>query len=174
MADVRECALVQSPGRCRAGAHTGLKAWVLAVYFSSASILFGAAAVAGAAEFRSVAVPAAVLYDAPSVQARKVWVAPRQMPLEVLTVVNQWVKVRDVSGDAAWIDRGELSTQRTLVARVSATIRVAGQEGAEVVFVAERGVLLELVDPMPVSGWIRVRHRDGSSGWVRAAEVWGL
>ena len=116
MADVRECALVQSPGRCRAGAHTGLKAWVLAVYFSAASILFGAAAVAGAAEFRSVAVPAAVLYDAPSVQARKVWVAPRQMPLEVLTVVNQWVKVRDVSGDAAWIDRGELSTQRTLVA----------------------------------------------------------
>ena len=138
------------------------------------AVLFAVASWAGAAEFRSVGVPAAVLYDAPSVQARKVWVAPRQMPLEILTVVNQWVKVRDVSGDAAWIERGELSTQRTLVARVSATIRVAGQEGAEVVFVAERGVVLELLDPMPVSGWIRVRHRDGSSGWVRAAEVWGL
>ena len=130
--------------------------------------------VAGAVDFRSVAVPVAVLYDAPSVQARKVWVAPRQMPLEVLTVVNQWVKVRDVSGDAAWIERAELSTQRTLVARVSASIRVAGQEGSEVLFVAERGVVLELLDPMPVSGWVRVRHRDGSSGWVRAAEVWGL
>ena len=142
--------------------------------FLTAAALLAAATVAGATDFRSVSVPAAVLYDAPSVQARKVWVAPRQMPLEVLTVVNQWVKVRDVSGDAAWIARGELSTQRTLVARVNATVRVAGQEGSEVVFVAERGVLLELVDPTPVSGWVRVRHRDGSAGWVRAAEVWGL
>ena len=167
MANVRAIARVPRPARRRVGGRAVFKAWVFAA-------LFGVAGVAGAAAFRSVGVPAAVLYDAPSVQARKVWVAPRQMPLEVLTVVNQWVKVRDVSGDAAWIERGELSTQRTLITRVSATIRVAGQEGAEIVFVADRGVVLELLDPMPVSGWVRVRHRDGSSGWVRAAEVWGL
>jgi SH3-like domain-containing protein len=127
-----------------------------------------------AAEFRSVGSPAAILYDGPSLQARRLWVAPRLMPLEVLATVGQWIKVRDVSGDAAWIERAELSAQRTVVSRVNAPVRAAGQEGAEVLFVAERGIALELVDPAPVFGWIRVRHRDGSSGWVRSAEVWGL
>lgn len=126
------------------------------------------------AEFRSVAGAAAVLFDGPSLQARKLWLAPRQMPLEVLSLVGQWVKVRDVSGDVAWVERAELSAQRTLVTRASVSVRSLGQEGAEVVFVADRGVVLELADPAPVSGWVRVRHREGSSGWVRSADVWGL
>ncbi len=138
------------------------------------AIGWAGASAAAAADFRSVSAPVAVLYDAPSLQARKVWLAPRQMPLEVLSVVNQWVKVRDVSGDAAWIERAELSAQRTLVARVSAAVRNVGQEGAEILFVAERGIVLELVDPVAVSGWVRVRHRDGTPGWVRSADVWGL
>ena len=133
-----------------------------------------AATPAFAAEFRSVGSPAAVLYDGPSLQARRLWVAPRHMPLEVLASVGQWIKVRDVSGDVAWIERAELSAQRTVVSRVNAPVRAAGQEGAEVVFVAERGVALELVDPAPVFGWIRVRHRDSGAGWVRSAEIWGL
>ena len=33
-------------------------------------------------------------------------------------------------------------------------------------------VLLELAEPI-ASGWIKVRHRDGDSGFVKAAEVWG-
>lgn len=134
----------------------------------------GLTGAAWGAEFRSVAGPVAVLFDGPSLQARKIWLAPRQMPLEVLSVVGQWVKVRDVSGDVAWLERTELSAQRTLVTRASASVRSLGQEGAEVVFVADRGVVLELADPAPVSGWVRVRHRDGASGWVRAADVWGL
>jgi SH3-like domain-containing protein len=129
---------------------------------------------AWSAEFRSVAGAALVLFDGPSLQARKLWVAPRQMPLEVVSVVGQWVKVRDVSGDVAWVERAELSAQRTVVTRTSASVRNLGQEGAEVVFATDRGVVLELVDPTPVSGWVRVRHRDGSSGWVRSADVWGL
>jgi SH3-like domain-containing protein len=61
-----------------------------------------------------------------------------------------------------------------VIARANATVRSAAQDGAEVVFQAERGVVLELAEPAPAPGWVRVRHRDGSSGYVRAAEVWGL
>jgi len=35
-------------------------------------------------------------------------------------------------------------------------------------------VLLELVEAAPAPGWTRVRHRDGTTGYVRVAEVWGL
>jgi SH3-like domain-containing protein len=129
---------------------------------------------AAAAEFRSVGVAVAVLYDGPSAQARRLWLAPRGTPLEVLSTVAPWVKVRDASGDIAWIDRGELVAQRTVVARAQAPVRSAGQEGAEVLFVVERGVGLELLDPVAISGWLRVRHRNGASGWVRASDIWGV
>lgn len=129
---------------------------------------------AAAAEFRSVGVAVAVLYDGPSAQARRLWLAPRGTPFEVLSTVAPWVKVRDASGDIAWVDRVELVAQRTVVARAQAPVRSAGQEGAEVLFVVERGVGLELLDPVAISGWLRVRHRNGASGWIRASDIWGV
>jgi SH3-like domain-containing protein len=145
--------------------------WLAGAAVACAGLVSAAGALA--AEFRSIAAPA-VLYDAPSLLAKKLFVAPRGMPVEVVSVVNQWVKVKDQAGDIAWVERADLSTQRTVIARANATVRSAAQDGAEVVFQAERGVVLELAEPAPAPGWVRVRHRDGSSGYVRAAEVWGL
>ncbi|MEP6702751.1 MAG: SH3 domain-containing protein, partial [Betaproteobacteria bacterium] len=34
-------------------------------------------------------------------------------------------------------------------------------------------VLLELVEP-PVSGWVKVRHRDGQTGYVNISQIWGV
>lgn len=127
-----------------------------------------------AAEFRSVGVAAAVLYDSPSAKGRKLFVAPRGMPLEVVSVVNAWVKVRDASGDVLWIERAELGTQRMVVATTLATVRSSPLDSAVAVFQAERGVVLELTDPNSTSGWVKVRHRDGALGFVRTQEVWGL
>ncbi len=144
--------------------------------FASAllSVALLALPVAARAEFRSVGVPAAILYDGPSVKGRKLFVAPRGMPLEVLSQVNTWIKVRDVAGDVMWIERKDLGGSPNVVASVSmATVRSAAQDGAPVVFQAERGVMLEVVEGAATAGWVRVRHRDGTSGWVKAAEVWG-
>jgi len=41
------------------------------------------------------------------------------------------------------------------------------------VFEAERDVVLELVEAVP-GGWVKVRHRDGQSGFLKAPQVWGL
>jgi SH3-like domain-containing protein len=38
---------------------------------------------------------------------------------------------------------------------------------------AEKNVLLELVDP-EAGNWVRVRHRDGTSGYVKASDIWGI
>jgi SH3-like domain-containing protein len=129
-----------------------------------------------ATEFRSVAQPA-VLYDGPSRQARKVFAAPRGMPLEVIAALGTWIKVRDVSGDVVWIERSELGERRSVVTTVLATVRREPQDAAAVVLLADRGVLLDVVEGTPsesVPGWVRVRHRDGEGGWVRTAEVWGV
>ena len=34
-------------------------------------------------------------------------------------------------------------------------------------------VVLELLEAVP-GGWVKVRHRDGQSGFLKAPQVWGL
>jgi SH3-like domain-containing protein len=128
-----------------------------------------------AADFRSVNVAAAVLWDGPSDKAKKVFVAPRGMPVEVISTLNTWVKVRDLSGDVTWMAANELSKTRTVVATTLATARATAQDSAALAFQAERGVTLELLDAGQISaGFAKVKHKDGTIGYVKTAEVWGL
>lgn len=133
----------------------------------------GWGASAHAAEFRSVGDAPAILYDTPSQKGRKLFVAPRAMPVEIVQVSGDWIKVRDAAGSLAWTEAKALTSQRQVVVTASnARIRATGNDLAPIVFTAEKGVLLELSDS-PASGWLRVRHRDGESGYVKASEVWG-
>ena len=131
------------------------------------------APVAVAAEFKSVGAAPAIMYDAPSERGRKMFVAPRGMPVEVVLSYGEWTKVRDVSGDLSWVEAKTLDARRHVVVNVaSAKVRSAPDEGSAVVFSADKGVLLELAEPIS-SGWIKVRHHDGQGGYIRAADVWG-
>lgn len=129
---------------------------------------------AGAAEFRAVGNEPAVLYDAPSTKAKKLYVVSREYPLEVVVRVQGWTKVRDADGGLNWVEDRLLTDRRTLMVKAPrAEVRQAAEENAPVAFVAEQGVVFELVEPA-ASGWVRVRHRDGAGGYVRIAQVWGL
>jgi SH3-like domain-containing protein len=136
-------------------------------------LLLLAAAAAGAAEFRSVQESAAVLYDAPSRAATPLFVVQRSYPLEVIVSLDAWVKVRDHAGALTWVERKSLGDRRTvLVTGASAEVRVRAEDSAPVAFVAAQNVALDLVE-IAAGGWLRVRHADGSAGFVRAAHVWG-
>lgn len=129
---------------------------------------------ARAGEFLSVAERAAVLYDAPSTRARKLFVASQFYPVEVIVSVDNWVKVRDIAGDLAWIEKRLLSDRRTVLVRVPlADARQAAQDNAPLAFQAREGVALDLTEVGP-AGWVKVRHRDGQSGFMRVSQVWGL
>ena len=132
-----------------------------------------AAAPAAAGEFRSVADSAAVLYDAPSVKSRKVYVVSQGYPVEVVVVVEGWTKVRDASGELTWIETRRLGDKRTVLVKVAvAQVREAASDTAPVVFEAAQDVLLELLG-LAGGGWLRVRHRGGQAGYVQVAQVWG-
>lgn len=129
---------------------------------------------AAAFDFKTVGAHAVILYDAPSTKGGKLYLAPSGMPVEVLLSYGEWVKVRDAAGDMAWTEARGLSAKRNVIVRVaSARVRAAPEDNAAVLMTAEKNVLLELVDP-EAGPWVRVRHRDGISGYVRASEVWGL
>ncbi|HEY5637620.1 MAG TPA: SH3 domain-containing protein [Burkholderiales bacterium] len=134
--------------------------------------LCAAAQLAGAAEFRSVAEPA-VLYDAPSTAAKPLYVVSRQYPVEVIVNLEAWVKVRDHTGALAWIEKRALAERRTLlVTTPSAEVRVRPEDQAPLSFAAAQNVVLDLVAIAP-GGWLRVRHADGTDGFVRMNQVWG-
>ncbi|WP_426195496.1 SH3 domain-containing protein [Massilia sp. DWR3-1-1] len=131
--------------------------------------------VAAAVDFKSIGAAPAILYDAPSTRGGKLYVAPRGMPVEVVLSYGAWVKLRDMNGDMAWAEASALSPRRTLVVRsANAKVRAGAEDNAAVVMTADRGVLLELVEPAPASIWLKVRHKDGMTGFVKATDVWGI
>ena len=132
-----------------------------------------AASGAAAADFRTVEESAAVLYDAPSRAATRLFVVSRHYPLEVIVNLDAWIKVRDHTGALAWIEAKALGAKRmVLVTGALAEARVRPEDAAPIAFVAAQNVALELVEVVP-AGWLRVRAADGADGYVRASQVWG-
>ena len=124
-------------------------------------------------EFFSIADSATIMYDAPSLKAGKVFVASRYLPVEVIVKVEGWVKVRDSGGGLAWVEEKALSSMRYVI--VTATQAGAYQStdtGSTLIFEALQNVVMEWLEPA-MNGWVKVRHRDGQTGYVRTHQVWG-
>lgn len=139
------------------------------------------AAPASSADFRVTADAPTVLYDAPSARAQPQFVFGRDVPLEVLVAVEGWTKVRDMGGTIGWIASKSLVEKRMLEVRSgTADVRSGPADTAPVVFRAEANVLLELAEPATSPGttanpgWVKVKHRDGATGYLRVAQVFGL
>lgn len=138
------------------------------------ALLLLTSAMAQAFDFKSVGPVPAILYDAPSVRGGKLFIAPRGMPVEVMLTYGEWVKVRDASGDMAWTQASMLVARRHVVVRnAGAKVRTASDDDAVPLMTADKGVLLELVDPA-ASAWVKVRHKDGIIGFIKAIDIWGI
>lgn len=126
-----------------------------------------------ALNYGSANAPAAILYDAPSKQARKVYVVSRGTPFEEVVTLKDWVKVRSQSGIMAWMERRDLSNARHLVVTAAlAEIHQRPDSTSPVLFRARKSVILELLKDTGV-GWLKVRHADGDTGYIKASAVWG-
>ena len=138
-----------------------------------AAALLAAPLLAAAVEFRSLGDRAAVLYDAPSVRADRLYIASRHYPFEVLVKLDQWTKVRDADGAVAWVENKALGDRQTVLVTVPlADVRAAPNPQSALAFEAYKQVLLEVMEP-GADGWVHVRHRDGQQGYIRLAHVWG-
>lgn len=132
-----------------------------------------AAGQAGASDFRSLAEPA-ILYDAPSKQGKPLFVIQRYTPVEAVVNIDRWVKVREPAGSMLWLERRQLSEKRTVIVTAArADIRQKPEASAPLAFEAVKDVVLELTDK-PADGWVKVKHRDGTTGFIRVNQVWGL
>lgn len=130
-------------------------------------------AAAQAIEYRSVSEPA-ILFDSPSEKGKRLFIVAPGTPLEVVVNLDKWVKVRDAAGSINWIERRALSDKKTvMVTSPRAAVRQRPSSDAPAAFEAVRDVVLDVAGT-PADGWVPVRHRDGTNGFVRVTEVWGL
>ena len=135
-------------------------------------LLFGASVV-HAVEYVSVSESNAILYDAPSTKAKKLFVVNRFMPFEQIVTLDNWVKVRDRSGGLYWVEKRVLSNKRYVFALLPLLdVRAEPDLGSPQLFQVRQQVALEFIESTG-TGWIKVRHLDGNVGYVRSTEVWG-
>ncbi|MDP2154088.1 MAG: SH3 domain-containing protein [Methylotenera sp.] len=130
---------------------------------------------ASALDFRSVAVSKAILYDAPSISAKKVLLLSHLYPVEVVVNLGDWLKVRDAQGSMNWVEAKHLSVKRSVLVTKSLTeMRAHPDVGSDVVATLEKDVVLELVEAKSNNGWLKVKHRDGVTGYILVSSTWGF
>ena len=126
-----------------------------------------------AIEYLSIADNAVVMYNAPSKKADKLYVASRYLPVEAVVRVEGWVKIRDSSGTLSWVEHKAVSDKRFVVVVVQqAKVFQEADINSTLVFEAQKDVVLEWLETS-TNGWVKVRHRDGQTGFVKVTQVWG-
>ncbi len=140
--------------------------WVLALFTLWPNLV--------AAEFRSVAVQKAIVYDSPSAQGKKLYLLGQGYPVEVIVNLADWIKVRDQQGSLSWIDAKQLVTKNTLlIVSPLVEIKQTPEAGGLVVAKVEKDVVVDLLEPAK-NGWVKIKHRDGLVGFIQTSAVWGL
>ena len=128
-----------------------------------------------ALEYRSVAVPKAILYDAPSSSAKKILLLSQYYPVEIIVNLGDWIKVRDAQGSISWVEAKQLSSKRTVMVNINhAEIRQSAQASSALMATLEKAVVLEVVDSKLNNGWLKVKHRDGIIGYILISSTWGF
>ena len=140
-------------------------------------VLFGmllfAVNAAHALDYVSVSDSTAILYNANSNKAKKLYVISRYTPLEIVVNLQNWIKVRDSSGTLAWIERRAVSDKHYVVVTAAlASVLKAPEPGAPVLYQVSKNVAVESLG-INGGGWIKVRDQDGSIGYMKSIEVWG-
>ena len=129
---------------------------------------------ANALEFRSIAPAKAILYDAPSLEAGKLYILSQSYPVELIVNLNNWVKVRDAAGTLSWVESKSLSSKRTVLVLAKTDIKAAEDATSALVATVEKDVVLELLPITAKNGWVKVKHRDGVTGFVQVTNLWGV
>ncbi len=129
---------------------------------------------ASAIEYRSIVPTKAILYDAPSVEASKLYIVGQGYPVEIIVNLGEWIKIRDAAGSLSWVEGKQLSTKRTVLVLAKADIKSAEDAASSLVATVEKDVVLELLPTNSKTGWVKVKHRDGATGFVPSSVLWGL
>lgn len=117
------------------------------------------------------------LRKGPSTRDPIIWELGKGFPLKVVGSKGSWYKVSDFENDVGWIYKNLVSRKPHLIVKVNKNskdqINIRSGPGTkyQVVGKAQYGVVFETLQRK--SGWVKVRHETGLSGWVKRSLLWG-
>lgn len=125
-----------------------------------------------AADYVSVNKDGANIRSAPDTKKDLLWEVFKDFPLQVVKRQKEWIQVKDFEGDQGWIYANLVSSKekRVIVKANTANMRSEPNKEAKVVATVKYGVVFT---PLEKKGeWLKVKHEDGTSGWISNTLVW--
>jgi len=96
----------------------------------------------------------------------------RGLPVMIVAETEMWRKIRDISGDEAWVRKPALSGSRTVIALNSTSLRKKPQGDSREIARTEVNTVLKL-ENCNDKGWCEVKSENGLKGWTRKIDLWG-
>jgi len=108
----------------------------------------------------------------PSTRYKVKWILGKGFPLRVLKRKGKWLKVIDFENDSGWVYAPLTSRKgHMIVKKKIANIRSGPGTKYRIVAKAKYGVVFQTVKQ--VKGWAKVKHQNGTVGWIYRKLVWG-
>ncbi len=141
------------------------------ILFSIALIIVLSTVCAHAAEYMSVKKDGVNIRSGPDTKKEVRWEVFKNFPLKVLKHQGKWMQVQDFEGDNGWIFATLLTKQKSVIVKVkSANLRIGPGKNYESVASVKYGVVFK---PLKKEGdWVKVKHEDGTTGWVFKTLIW--
>jgi SH3-like domain-containing protein len=100
------------------------------------------------------------------------WHVDRGYPLQVIDSQKDWYRVRDFEGDVGWVYKPlTAGTAHVVVKKPEINVRSGPGTNYRIVAKAREGVVFRTLARQ--KGWVKVRHQNGTTGWVARHLVWG-
>ncbi len=93
-------------------------------------------------------------------------------PLKVLETKGDWLKISDFENDSGWIYAPLVTPGSTVITngKKSVNMRSEPNTSASIVATVDRGVVLTKLSTQ--GKWVKVRHSQGTTGWIYSPLVW--
>jgi len=144
----------------------GIVFWLLSVAIAHAGI-----------EMVSIAKEGVNMRSGPGTKYAIVWELGKGFPLRVIGSKGNWLKVVDFEKDEGWVYKPLVTKRPHLIVKVQKNtakkINVRSGPGRQykVIGMAYYGVVFKTMKRG--NGWVKVRHEDGLTGWVKRSLLWG-
>jgi SH3-like domain-containing protein len=126
---------------------------------------------AATGEYASVLKNGANIRSGPDAKKEVLWTVFKGFPLQVKARKDKWAEVVDFEGDKGWISTDLLAKEKTVIVKAdSANLRVGAGKDYELVAEVKHGVVFK---PLDTEGdWVKVKHADGTTGWILGKLLW--
>jgi SH3-like domain-containing protein len=120
----------------------------------------------------SIAADEVNIRSGPGTRYEVLWQFFEGYPLLVLKTKGDWLQIRDFEGDEGWVHERLTNNLAHLVVKKN-RINMRSGPGTKfrVIATAEYGVVFRTIERK--KNWVKVKHDNGTSGWVYRKLLWG-